>query len=208
MTQNYALAAPTDYANGYLAGQLNENLEALRTNFAGSAEPPGISPGQLWSDVASGWLMARNPAGTASVRVARLAVNQVLQLAAEGWSGSLSAGKADWIGSCPRIGTVKRLVLVSDVATTSSSGNEFQFQLRKYPAASPGVPVDLFSAPAGTFTSVGGVGGGADFVANGAIVLTPDQNASVQDLDQLMLVVTVTGSVTTITNFRALVEVE
>lgn len=210
MTQNYVLAALTDYANGYLAGQLNNNLEALRTCFSGGSEPttPTPLPGQLWADTSAGLLKMRNAAGTGWVKVARLAADQVLQLSSDGWAGSLSASKTAWLGSCPRLGTVRRLVLVSDTATTSSSGNEYTFQLRKYPAATPGSPVDLFSAAAGTFTNVAGVGGGSDFVANAAVVLTPDQNATVADLDQLELVVVAAGTVTTIADFRAIVEVE
>lgn len=210
MSQTFALPAGTDYVNQYLAGGLNSNLEALRSSFSGASAPtsPSPVPGQLWADTSTGFLMVRNAANNGWTRVAPLSASVVVQLAAEGWAGTLSASKTDWIGSVPRVGTIRRLVMVSAAATTSSSGNEWQFQLRKYPAAAPGSPVDLFSGTVGTHTQVEGVGGGVEFVADAAYVLTPDQNAGVLDLDQLELVVTKAGTVANLTQFRALVEMD
>lgn len=210
MTQTFQLGASTTDAASYLTDQLNGNLEALRTNFSGGSAPSSPAPltGQFWVDTSAGWLKMRDAAGTAWVKVARLSVDQVLQLSSEAWAGGLSASKTDFIGSAPRTGTVRRLVLISDTLTASSSGVEWQVQLRKYPASAPGSPVDLFSATVGTFTALPGVGGGDDFVANAALVFTPDQNANLADLDLLELVLTKVGSATSIVNFRAVVEVD
>lgn len=208
MTQSFQLGATSTFANAYMTGQLNENLETLRSNFSGSSAPSAPVPGQLWADTSEGWLKMRNASDSAWLKVARLAADNVLQLACEGWAGALTASKTGFIGSSPRLGTVRRLIVVSDTLTASSSGNEWQFMLRKYPAANPAAPVDMFSSAAGTFTNVAGVGGGAEILANAAIALTPDQNMTVADLDQLELVVTEVGTATDITNFRAFVEIE
>lgn len=210
MTQSYELGTITTASAAYLTDQLNKNLESLRTNFAAGVEPSSPAPltGQLWSDTASGWLKMRDAAGTGWVKVARLGADQVLQLSSEAWAGALSASKTEFIGCAPRLGTVRRLVLVSDTLTASSSGNEWQVQLRKYPASNPAAPVDLFSATVGTFTALAGVGGGAELAANAALSFTPDQNADLADLDVLELIVTKVGTATDITNFRAIIEVD
>tara|TARA_R110002095_G_scaffold55543_1_gene47835 strand:+ start:378 stop:1010 length:633 start_codon:yes stop_codon:yes gene_type:complete len=210
MTQSYQLGTITTASAAYLTDQLNSNQESLRTNFSGGSEPTTPAPltGQFWCDTSAGWLKMRDAAGTGWVKVARLSADHVLQLSSEAWAGALSASKTDYIGCAPRLGTVRRLVLVSDTLTASSSGNEWQVQVKKYPASAPGTPVDLFSATVGTFTALGGVGGGVEFAANAALAFTPDQNASLADLDVLELVVTKVGSATDITNFRAFIEVE
>lgn len=211
MTQTFQLpvAPGTDSAAQAISVLLPTCLESLRSNFSGATAPSSPAPveGQLWADTATGYLKVRN-GSSAWVIVARLSASLVLQLAAEGWATNLAASKTDWLGSVPRAGTIKRIVLTTSSASTSSSGNEWQFQVRKYPNSAPGSPVNLFSGTVGTFTALGGVGGGAETVANAAYVLTPNQNAAVLDLDQLDLVVTKVGTATTLNAFRARVEME
>jgi uncharacterized membrane protein YfcA len=80
--------------------------------------------------------------------------------------------------------------------------------LNKRTNASPGSTVALFSATVGTFTSLVGVGGGAEFVAHKVYELTPNQNATVAAKDVLELTLTKLGTATTMTNVRAWVEME
>lgn len=211
MSQTFQLPSLTDYANQAIATAIPAALEAVRSSFAGSSAPTTPAPvvGQLWADTTEGWLKIRNAANSAWLKLWPLTTGAVVQLSVEGWEvASLSATRSGKLAVCPRAGTVKRLVLLCETASTSSSGNEWQPMLRKRTNAVPGTAVDLFSSAAGTFTALGGVGGGTEFVAHQAMVFTPNQNSTVADLDVLELVLTKVGSATTLTNFRAFVEIE
>lgn len=201
--------ALTDYANQVLVAAIPNSMEALRTCHSGSSAPASPVAYMLWADTSAGWLKLRNASNTAWLKVHPLAVDNVLQLSGEGWSAaSLSATKTDWLATAPRAGTVKRVVLLSSSASTSSSGNEWTFQVKKYPNSAPASPVNLCTAAPGTFTAVGGVGGGAEFVANKAWTFAPNQNATLLDGDVLELVATKLGTGTTLARFRAVVEIE
>jgi hypothetical protein len=199
----------TDFAHTILKTTVPDAFEALRTCHSGASSPASTVAHMLWADTSSNWLKIRNAGNSAWLKVAPLGYDAVQQLSSEGWAATLSASKTDWIGQASRPGTVKRLVLFSAAGSTSSSGNEVRVQLVKYPFSAPGSPVNLFSANVGTFTALGGVGGGVEFVANKAIAFTPNQNATLAELDLLELVVTYVGAPTaTLTRFRAHVEVE
>jgi len=208
MSQTYALPALTDYANQALATGIPNALEALRSSFSGSAAPSSPSPvaGQIWADTTTGYLKVRNLANSAWVVIARLSTSLLLQLATDG-QASVSATLTTKFNGYALPGTVSRLILLCETASTSSSGNEWRMQLKKYPNSAPGSPVDLISATVGTFTALGGVGGGAEFVAHKAYVLTPNQNLTLAELDVLELVLTKAGTATTLVNFRAFVEI-
>lgn len=210
MTQTFQLPGNSTSANAAIASMLPAALEALRSCFSGSAAPtsPAPVPGQLWADTSSGWLKVRNTADSAWVPVAPLSAGAVLQLPSQWDVASLSATTTKKIGAAPRACTVKRLVLLCETASTSSSGNEWQPMLRKRTNATPGTAVDLFTATVGTFTVLSGVGGGAEFVAHKVLVFTPNQNATLSADDVLELVMTKAGTATTLTNFLAWVEVE
>lgn len=207
MAQDYALPEPSDSLAVAVATKVSGSLEALATLFAGSTSPSSPFAGQPWHDTANGILFLRDGANTAWIPVLRLGAAYAEQLSVDGWDvASLSATRTAKLGVCRRAGTVKRLVLLCETASTSSSGNEWQVQVKRYPNSAPGSPVNLFSAAVGTFTALAGVGGGAEFVAHQALVFTPNQNAAAADLDVLELVLTRVGSATTLANFRAFVE--
>lgn len=208
MAQNWWLPfVGTLKANQALKVQLGESMEALRTCFRGSSAPASIVDGMLWEDTGSSPAMLRIRNSGAWVAVGPLAAAWSQQLTGPSWTGSLSATKTDEVGTAPRACTVLRLVMTAKVASTSSSGNEWQFQLQKRPFSAPTSPVQLFSGTVGTFTALGGVGGGAEFVAHKAYVLTPNQNLTLADLDRLELIATKLGTATTLTDFHARVEV-
>jgi hypothetical protein len=207
--QNFILPTGSLRLNTAIKTNVANALESLRTQFSGAAAPSNPIAGQLWLDTSTSPPMLKQRDDTNSVWYERGFVGSDLrhQLVADGLTGSLSATTTAYAGSARGPGKVKRLVLLSDTASTSSSGNEWQVGLSKCPAASPGSPVELFSGTVGTFTALGGVGGGAEFVADAAYVLTPDQNLSLADLDVLKVTMTKVGTATTLTNFRAVVEV-
>lgn len=209
MVQTWQIPVGSDILGVAVKTQIPACLEALRTHHSGATEPASKVAYMTWADTSTGWLKIRNAANSGWLKVARLAYDAVQHVSSEGWAGTLSASKTDWLGVVPRAGTVKRLVLCSAAASTSSSGNEVRVQVKNYPNSAPGSPVDLFSGNVGTFTVLSGVGGGVEFVATKALVFTPNQNATVADLDLLELVVTYVGSPTaTLTKFRAHLEIE
>lgn len=211
MSQAYAMPLLlTDFAHQALTVAIPNSFEAVRSNFSGSSEPSNPVPFQWWADSSSGLLKIRNAAGNAWVVFGPLGNAFTMQLAAL-WSvvASMSATTGPTkVASAPRAGTIKRLVVMCETASTSSSGNEWQFTLNKRTNAAPGSTVALFSGTVGTFTALGGVGGGAEFVAHKGYVLTPNQNNTVTDLDELELTMTKVGSATTLANVRAVIEME
>lgn len=211
MSQTFQLPTTLDDVNQGSTVLLPACLESLRSSFSGATAPtsPAPVPGQLWADVASGYLKVRNVANSAWVPLAPLSANAVLQMPTL-WDtvASLSATQTQKVGAAPRAGTCKRLLLLCDTASASSSGNEWQPMLRKRTAAAPGTPVDLFTAAVGTFTALGGVGGGAEFVAHQVLEFVANQNQALAKDDVLELVMTKLGTATTLTNVRAWVEIE
>jgi hypothetical protein len=210
MSQAYVMPpVGTDFANQALLTGFPNALEALRSCFSGASEPSAKIAHQLWADTSTGWLKIRNASNSAWVKLCPLLIDFVHQLSVENWFvASLAATRTAKLAICPRAGTVKRLVLFCETASTSSSGNEWQPQVKNYPNSAPGSPVNLFSGTVGTFTALGGVGGGVEFAANKGLVYTPNQNATVADLDLIELVMTKVGTATSLTNFRALIEME
>jgi hypothetical protein len=210
MTQTFDLPDLNSSAAGAIATMLPAALQSLRSLFSGDTAPASPVAGQPWADTSTGNLMVRNASNTAWLKVCSLNASNVVQLSVENWFvASLSATRSGKLGVCPRAGTVKRLVLLCDTASTSSSGNEWRAMLRKRTNATPGTAVDLFSGNVGTFTALVGVRSPAtEFVAHQAMVFTPNQNASVADLDVLELEMTRLGTGTTLANFRAFVEID
>lgn len=209
MSQTFQLPGANDDANQSLTVLTPACLESLRSCFSGAVAPssPAVVAGQLWADTSTGYLKVRNAANSAWTPIARLSTSTLVQLAIDG-QASVSATLTQKFNGYCLPGTVKRLIVLCETASTSSSGNEWQFQLKKYPNSAPASPVNLISATVGTFTALGGVGGGAETVAHKCYVLTPNQNLSVVDLDVLELVLTKAGTATTLVNLRAFVEIE
>lgn len=208
MSQTYQLPVGNDKQNVAIKQHIVNSLEALRSCFSGSTEPTGMVAYQLWADTSTGFLKIRNAANNAWLKVAPLAVNKVSVPQSEFQVASLSATTTMKLGTTPHAGTCTRLVIICDTASTSSSGNEWQPMLRKRTNATPGSTVNLFSATVGTFTALGGVGGGVEFTAYKVLVFTPNQNATLAVDDLLELVMTKVGTATTLVNVMAWVEVE
>jgi hypothetical protein len=209
MVQTYQLPVGTDKQHVALKQHIVNCLEALRSHFSGSAEPSSPVAYQSWADTSTGFLKIRNAANNAWINLAPLAASVGLYVPQSEFKvASLSATTTLKLGAAKYAGNVKRLVLLGETASTSSSGNEWRPMLRKRTNATPGTPVDLFSATVGTFTALGGVGGGVEFVAFKVLTFTPNQNATVALDDVLELVLTKAGTATTLVNFSAWVELE
>lgn len=209
MSQIFAMPGPNDEEATAITSMLPDALATLRTFFSGPTEPASKVAGQPWADTTAGMLKIRNQANSAWLDWFPLGQTRLIQLTDPDWSvASLSATRTAKIGIGSGAGTVVSLIVLCETASTSSSGNEWQPMVKKYPNSAPGSPVDLFSGTVGTFTVLGGVGGGAEFVSSKAMRFTANQNAAFVDLDAFELVMTKAGTATTLTNFRALVEVK
>ena len=211
MSQNFNLPAGTnEVLSTVVVTQLPEALQALQSLFSGSVEPTTPVAFMLWMDTSGiGVLNIRNAGNTLWIPVAQAAIAwQLKAVAAEltlptsGSVGDVSATGNKTLLSMPVTGNILAVNILSATATTSTSGNEWDFMLRNTTDS-----LDLFSSTPGTFTSVGGVGGGVELSATVPLVLVPDQNFLLGAGDVLELQVTKTGSPTSpITRVHATLE--
>lgn len=209
MSQTYQLPAGTDKASTAIKTHIANALEALRSIFSGASEPASPVAYQLWADTSTSLLKIRNSANNAWLVLGTLQGSSGIYVpSSEFQVASLSATTTLKLGAAKQAGSAVRLCLLCDTASTSSSGNEWQPMLRKRTNATPGTPVNLFSATVGTFTALGGVGGGVEFTAYKVLAFTPDQNATLAADDELELVLTKAGTATTLANFMAWVELQ
>lgn len=209
MAQTWNMPAGTDFAHEALKTKIPNALEALRTCHSGASAPASTTPYMLWADTSTGWLKIRNAADNGWFKLAPLAADTAIVVPGTQFNvASLSATTTAKLGAAPRAGTVLKLVIVCDTASTSSSGNEWQPMLRKRTNAAPGTPVNLFSGTVGTFTALGGVGGGTEFTAYKVLEFTANQNATVAAGDVFELVMTKAGTATTLVNAIAFVVME
>jgi len=206
MAQNWNLPpAGTDYANVVLKTTFPDAMESLRTCHSGAAAPTSPVAYMLWADTTTGYLKIRDGANVAWIRVAPLATESTYTMASD-LVASMSATTTFRCGAALRAGTLRRLLVVGETATTSTVANEWRFQVTRYPASAPGTPVNCISANVGTYTALGGVGGGAELVAFGAYLLTPDQNTTVAETDVYTVTATAVGTPTTVANVRMILE--
>ena len=208
MSQDYALPIGSDRLNVAIKTKIANSLDALRTLHSGTSAPSSIVANMLWLDTSTTppVLKLRDTSDATWISLVSIGQSLTTQMHAVGHAGSLSATTTALVGSAPRAGTISRVVMMASNASTSSAGNEWQVQVTKYRNSSPGAGLTLISAACGTETALGGVGGGSDFVADKVLVFTPNQNASVADTDVIELTLTKVGSATTLTDFRAFVE--
>jgi hypothetical protein len=202
MTQNWNLPTSTnEVLSTVLVTNIPDALRSLRSFFSGTVEPTSTVAHMYWADTSgAGVLKQRNAADSAWIVLGPLGVPWAFQVSRTEF-GSVSVTTTKYLLIMPRKGNVTKLQLVCDTTSSSSSGNEWTFQIVNVTAT-----LDLFSAAPGTFTSVGGVGGGADFAPNVPIVLTPDQNALIDAGDVLELVVTEVGAATSLLRLWAQLE--
>jgi hypothetical protein len=208
MAQSFDLPLGTDRLNVAIKTKIADSLEALRTVHSGTTAPSSTAAYMLWMDTGTtpAVLKQRNSANSDWIKVSSLSGSPTRRLQGAPVS-SLSATTTIWLGPVTYACTAVRLIVFSETASTSSSGNEWQLQVENYPFSDPTTPVDLISATVGTFTTLTDVGGGAEFVANQALVFTLDQNLTLADKDILKVEITKAGSATTLTNFHAYLEV-
>jgi len=208
MAQDFSLPVGTDRLNVAIKTKIADSLEALRTVHSGTTAPTATVAYMLWMDTGStpAVLKMRNSSDSDWVAVSSLAGSPTRRLQAESVA-SLTGSTTLWIGPATYACTAQRLIVFAETASTSSSGNEWQFQVENYPFADPTTPVDLISATVGTCTALDGVGGGSEFVANKVLTFTLDQNQTLADGDILRVEVTEAGTATSLTNFHAYVDV-
>ena len=173
---------------------LSDAIQSLQSSFSGAAAPPSPVAGQLWWDTANKALFLRNAANSAWVRI--LAANE--DNSAFEWGddiGTLNATTKLWVPPKKSAIYVQDLVIVSDTASASSSGNEWQMKV-----TNKTLSLELFSGTVGTFTALGGVGGGAEIAANTPYVLTCNQNnTAIAANSALEVTLTKVGAATTLT---------
>lgn len=187
--------AGTDIAGDAVKTAIPNALETLRTLWAGASEPSETAAYQMIAHTTPGLLKIRDASDTSFVVPGFARHTAALRV------GALSATQTVRLLASEKAFVVSRLVLISDTATTSSSGNEWQFGLRNVTGA-----VELFSGTVGTFTALGGVGGGAEMAIDTAYILTPDQNTSIAINDVIRLTLTKVGAATNLTDLTAILE--
>lgn len=166
-------------------------LETLRTLFSGTSDPSATVAYMLFADTTNGQLKMRNAGDSAFDILGALNKDHARRREPAFERLALSASSNGFI-CCPHYaGKLKKIVLVCDTASSSSSGNEWQFALKK------NTSTDLFSGTVGTFTALGGVGGG-ELAVDTAYALTPDQNDSIAIDDVLEFQFLKVGTVTTL----------
>lgn len=169
---------------------LPANDEALRSMFSGSSAPSSPTPvaGQMWYDTTNGLMKQYDGAawqvlGPSNALFAR-------HLAFDRYSGTASSVNIP-IFAAESACVITKLLLLTDTTTASSdASNEWQFKLTNYTQT-----LELFSATVGTFTTLGGVGGG-EITLKVPYVLTPDQNTGLAANDVLDVYFTKVGSPT------------
>ena len=208
MAQSFDLPVGTDRLNVAIKSKIADSLEALRTTHSGTSSPTSTVANMLWlhTSATPSVLKLRNTGNTAWISLASVTQSPTRRLGGA-LIASLSGTSSVWLGPVTNDCIAVRLIMFSETASTSSSGNEWQFQVVKYPHSAPGSPVNLISGTVGTETLIDGVGGNEEFVANKALTFTLNQNTTCSDKDLLKLTVTEAGSATTLTNFHAYVEV-
>lgn len=196
MPQDFNL--PTDNADStstILVTKLPDAARALQSFFSGSTAPTNPVAHMFWADTGNSVMMQRNAANTAWVAVAPLGSAWSQQTVSVDL-GDLSASLDKYLIAMPAAGRVLAARVTSSTTTSSSSsGNEWTFQLRDVTNS-----LDLFSTAPGTFTSVGGVGGGSELVLGTPEVFLPDQNALLSADDIIELQVAKVGSPTATIN--------
>jgi hypothetical protein len=200
MSQSYTLPVGTDARSTAIKTTIPNCLEALRSVFSGATAPTNPVAYQLWADTSTGLLKQRNAANSAWETFGALNQNNALQRTSQQFS-SLSVSTDAFMLIASSTCIISRVAIVSDTATSSSSGNEWQFELHNLTAAN-----ELFSATVGTFTALGGVGGGAELAVDTTYVLTPDANTQISANQVVEFRWVEVGSATTLTRATVFLE--
>jgi len=195
---------PTNSTNPAVAvvTKVQGQLNSLRSLHSGSSEPTSTVADMLWNDAANGTIEQRNAGDTASDTLLRAHIDNTRYPTLCGTFSSVSATQTVWVPPPWAGAKLKRILLLSKTASSSSSGNEWQHTLLNLTQASAA----LFSATVGNFTALGGVGGGAELAADTVYALTPDQNSVVDADDVLEFSMAKVGTVTTLATLAVIAE--
>ncbi len=201
MSQTYNPPTGSTVMSTAVKTDLPNMADALRSQHSGAGAPSSTVAYMLWADTSTGQLKQRDASNSAWNVVAKL--NKDWTKGRQKFADAVSlAATQTWFALCaPEAGKVKRITLLSSTATSSSSGNEWQFGL-----SNRNTGAQLFSGTVGTFTALGGVGGGAEILTTAAYQLTPNQNDSLAQNDVVEFTMTKVGTATTLVRFAALIE--
>jgi len=200
MSQVWTPPSGTSLLSVAVKTDLPAMLESLRTGFSGATAPSSASAYQQFINTTTNRKQRRNAANSAWVDEAPLLVDVGMELFRHP-CGTVNATTTFRLAWSHVAGRVLRLGLWSSVTSTSSSGNEWQFTLTNRTTAAA-----LFSGTVGTFTSLGGVGGGAEITANTIYILTPNQNTSLNANALVDLAMTKVGAATSLTDVTLFLE--
>lgn len=200
MTQTYTptIAGSTSQRLA-ISSIIPSNCESLRSMFSGTSAPSNPIAGQLWYDTANGLIMQ----WSGSVWTMLVPANARASYLDVGLQMNAVSATLSQIGFfvAPAACRIEAVRLISDTVSVSSSGNEWQFGLRNITAG-----VELFSGTVGTFTALGGVGGGAEFAVNTSYRLTTNQNKDMLTNAVLAWTMTKVGTATTLARLNLRVE--
>jgi len=195
MSQNWNIdfAAQSDTLATATVTRIPEALEALRTQFAGSAAPPTAQPYQRYVNTVDKLVYERNAANTAWLPVGPAGGNGG-RLIVPVRLGALAAGTYR-IVVAPAPLRIVRVGLLASVSVAADVANEWTWALKNQTTG-----VQLFSGTVGTFTTLAGVGGGA-LTADLVHWLIADQNQNALEGAALQFIVAAVGAPTPVPDF-------
>lgn len=199
--QSWIMPVSDDVLDTALTSYVPNALKTLRSLHSGATEPSEMVAYMLWADTTTGLLKIRNAANSAWIIYGSLSGSATPRLTASE-RVNLSASTEIFMPPPLIDVTLSRIVLLSQTTTSSSSGNEWQFVLNNLTQATT-----LFSATVGTFTTLGGVGGG-EITLHVPYLLTPDQNNAIDAGDVIELEINKVGAATTIGRMSIYVDYE
>lgn len=195
MAQNWLLnfAGQTDSLAAAVVTRIPEALEALRTLFSGSSFPATPVAHMLFAHTTDKLIYQRDAANANWLPYAPLNGNPG-RLIVPVRLGALAAGTFR-IAVAPAPMRIVRVGLMASANVAASSGNEWTFRVRNQTTG-----VELFSGTVGTFTTLGGVGGGA-LTADTVRWLTTNQNQNALEGAALQFIVAQVGSPDAVADF-------
>ena len=197
MSQQYSAPTGSDVSGTAIKTVIPNSLAALLSNNSGTAAPSYAVAFSTWVYTTGSMMRIRNAANNGDIDLFPIDRSAAV-LYPHAHLGTLSASGDHYLMVAKENMTLRSLTLVSSTATTSSSGNEHTFDLYNLTQGH-----SLFSATVGTHTSLEGVGGGSDPVADSPWVLTPDENVSISSGDVIELRHTFTGTPGSLTRVMA-----
>lgn len=200
MSQTYSPPAGSVVMATAVKTDLVNCLAALRSLFSGTIDPSAVAY-QLFAKTDTAQLKMRDASNSAFVTVAKLLIDWCKRITWFAHGASLAATETWFAHVAVEACKIKRIIILSSVSSSSSSGNEWQFACTNRNTGN-----QLFSGTVGTFTALGGVGGGAEILNTAQYSLTPNQNDSLAKNDVLEFTMTKVGSATTLTRFAIAVE--